>query len=84
VAVRAIIDKARLNVNERKATRLDYLTRASERIQDPEARARIQSALENRSAVIDSRIDAISDRLDRARETRQDTRDRRAAGGASG
>lgn len=83
VAVRAKIEKARLNINERKATRLDYLNRASERIQNPERKARVQSALEQRSSVIDNRIDAISNRLDRAKEIRQNIRDRRTAGGAS-
>jgi Spy/CpxP family protein refolding chaperone len=83
VAVRAKIEKARLNINERKATRLDYLEKASERIQNPERKARVQSALEQRYGVIDSRIDAISNRLDRAKEIRQNISDRRTAGGAS-
>lgn len=83
VAVRARIEKARLNINERKATRIDYLAKASEGIQDPERKARVQLALEQRLSVIDNRIDIISNRLDRAKEIRQNIRDTRAAGGAS-
>lgn len=83
VAVRAKIEKARLNINERKAARLDWLTRASEKIQDPERKARVQSALEQRSRVIDSRIGAISNRLERTREIKQNIRDIKTAGGAS-
>jgi hypothetical protein len=83
IAVRARIEKARLNINERKATRLDYLAKASEKIKDPERKARVQSALENRSAVIDGRISAISDRLDKAKDMKQNLRNRITAGGAS-
>ncbi len=74
VAVRAKIEKARLNIFERKAKRLDYLTKATERIQDPDRKAKVQSTLEKRSSTIENRTYAISNRLEKAKEIGQNIR----------
>jgi hypothetical protein len=83
IAVRAKIEKARLNINERKATRLEFLTEASGQIKDPAVKARVQAALEKRSGVVDARIEKLSGRLEKIQEARQDIKhgilDRRTA-----
>jgi len=67
VAARTKIETARLRINERLEKRNEYLLKATERIQDPERRERVQTHLEERSVEIQGRIDRISERLEKAR-----------------
>jgi len=80
IAVRARIEKARLNINKRRAILLDYLKKASEKIQDPERKARVQNAIEKRSDIIQRRIDTISNRLEKTKEIRENIIERRRGG----
>jgi len=75
IAARAKIEKARLNINERKSIRLEYLTKASGQIKDSEVKARVQASLEKRSGIVDARIERISGRLEKIQEARQNIRE---------
>jgi hypothetical protein len=65
IVVRQRIDNARLQVKERQSTRLQWLEKASENIQDPARKERVQNRLEVRSTVVDNRADRISNRLEK-------------------
>jgi hypothetical protein len=81
VAARARIEKARLKINERKANRMEWMTKAANRIQDADKRARVQATLEKRTQLVDNRIARIENRLDKAQAIRQNLKDKVAGGG---